>query len=564
MRSSDATGRFVELARALAAILVFVLAGLATFPACTDDPAGTATVSTTPDLTASPTPVVTETATSPTPVPITATPTTDPTPTVTLTPPPTPPPTPTVEPDPDRPNVLFILVDDLDRSLVNPRYMPNLDALLRQQGAEFKNFFVDVSICCPSRSSFLRGQYMHNTGIYSNVYPGGGFQKFFETGLEESTVATWMDAAGYRTALIGKYLNGYAPEDNPLYIPPGWDEWFASSAGSPQDSYNYVLNENGVPVVYGDSPSDYITDVLSQKASGVIRRAVRDQEPFFIYLAPDAPHQPARPAPRYEDALGDVVAPRPPSFDEADVSDKPAYVRERPPVESHQVFNWDVLYRNRARSMLAVDDMIGSLVVELERLGELDNTYIIFTSDNGFHVGQHRLAPGKFTPYEEDIHLPLFVRGPGIEPGSVLTRLALNTDIAPTVAEIGGATTPDFVDGRSLLPLLHQEPVDSWRTGVLYEQGAPGAQAPLEGSEGRPAQALAPRLRALRGLAYIYVEYSTGEREYYDLKVDPYELNNAVDDLPPGVVTYFSQRVAELSACRGVGCHDAEDRTPFP
>lgn len=501
----------------------------------------------------------------PTSVPTTVVPTTEPTPTPTPTPPPTPPPTPTVEPDPNRPNVLFILVDDLDRSLVSARLMPNLDALLRKQGAEFKNFFVDVSICCPSRSSFLRGQYMHNTGIYSNVYPGGGFQKFFETGLEESTVATWMDAAGYRTALIGKYLNGYAPPENPLYIPPGWDEWFATAGGSPQDSYDYVLNENGVPVVYGDRPADYITDVLSQKASGVIRRAVRDQEPFFLYLAPDAPHQPARPAPRYEDALEDVVAPRPPSFDEADVSDKPAYVRERAPVESHQVFNWDLLYRNRARSMLAVDDMIGSLVVELERLGELDNTYIIFTSDNGFHIGQHRLAPGKFTPYEEDIHLPLFVRGPGIEPGSVLTREAINTDIAPTIAEIGGASIPEFVDGRSLVPLLHGEPVDAWRTGVLYEQGAPGVQAPTEGAEeGRPAQAVAPRLRAIRGLAYIYVEYSTGEREYYDLRVDPYQLNNAVEDLPPEVVTYFSQRVAELSACRAEGCREAEDRTPFP
>lgn len=542
-------------------MMLTILAALA---ACDDDvPTVSPTATpTTIEPTVPPTTIVPETPTVPTSVPTTVVPTVVPT----RTPPPTPPPTPTVEPDPDLPNVLFILVDDLDQTLVNPRYMPNLDALLRQQGMEFKNFFVDVAICCPSRSSILRGQYVHNTGIFTNVYPGGGFEKFFEQGLEESTIGTWMDAAGYRTALVGKYLNGYALQDEPLHIPPGWDEWFVPAAGSPQDSYNYVLNENGVPVVYGDNPRDYITDVLSQKAGAIIRRAVRDEEPFFMYLAPSAPHQPARPAPRHEDEFEDVVAPRPPSFDEADVSDKPAYVRERPPLDSHQVFNWDVLYRNRARSMLAVDDMIGSLVFELERLGELDNTYIVFTSDNGFHSGQHRLTPGKFTPYEEDIHVPLFVRGPGIEAGSVVTRLALNTDLAPTFAEIGGADVPAFVDGRSLLRLLHGEAVSSWRTAVLYEQGAPGVKSPVEGilAAGRNAAGLAPRLRAIRGLAYIYIEYSTGEREYYDLRVDPYQLNNAVDDLPPDVRAYFSERVAELSNCRESACREAEDRAPFP
>lgn len=480
-----------------------------------------------------------------------------------------------------KPNIVFILVDDLDSSLIDPRYMPNLKRLLTDQGTTFANYFVDVSLCCPSRSSILRGQYIHNTGVVSNVTPGGGFQKFHAAGLEGSTIATWLQAAGYRTALFGKYLNGYPDTVDQTYIPPGWDDWASPAAGNPYNEFGYTLNENGDLVDYGDAEGDYLTDVLSRKTTGFLDEMAATKQPFFIYLATYAPHQPSVPAPRHKEALADVTAPRPPSFNEANVDTKPEWVKARPPLDDRETKNLDDLYRERARSMLAVDDMIGAVVQKLRDTGKLNNTYLVFSSDNGFHMGEHRLKAGKYTPYEEDIHVPLVVRGPRVPAGQVLKQFAMNIDLAPTFAEIGGASAGSPVDGRSLLPLLGEQPyAGPWRTAILYEQGSKdvadelnvinggvptpgGVQEPRDPHEQDmatgPGVLRTPDLRAIRTDRYIYIEYETGETEMYDLQADPYELTNIAATADPAVIQSFSARLAAMSTCGGAACLAAEN-----
>ncbi len=479
----------------------------------------------------------------------------------------TPTPTPNPQPDP-RPNVLFVLVDDLDSSLMRRQYLPRLYEAVVDRGISFANFFVDVSICCPSRASTLRGQYMHNTQIYTNVYPGGGFQKFRERGLEESTVATWLQDAGYRTALIGKYLNGYPATVAENYVPPGWDAWVTPSGGTPYVGFDYALNDNGEIEQYRSDESDYLTDVLREKAAAFIDRSIAEGRPFFLYLAPYAPHEPATPAPRHAGAFANVTAPRPPSFDEADVRDKPSFIRGRPRLAAGEIARFDLRQRNRARSLLAVDEMIDALLDQLAGLGELDNTYIFFTSDNGYHMGQHRLAAGKYTAYDEDTHVPLVVAGPGVPAGVVRLELALNIDLAPTFAELAGTTLADFVDGRSLAPLLTGAMPATWRTAVLYEQGARETVEEqglgVDRSEPRAArQAVAPDLRSIRTERYVYTGYSSGDQEFYDLVADPFQLRNAVERADAALLDYLRARLAELSNCQRAGCREAEDAAAF-
>lgn len=478
------------------------------------------------------------------------------------------------------PNIIFLLTDDLDAASIAS--MPNLQALLVEQGASFSQFFDTVSLCCPSRAATLRGQYAHNTQILSNRPPLGGFERFYELGHENSTVATWLQGAGYRTALLGKYLNGYPQEGAPDYVPPGWDEWASPVAGNPYGNYNYTLNENGALVAYGDSPADYLTDVLAAKATSFI--TTPDGRPFFLYLATYAPHGPATPAPRHQDTFPGATAPRTVSFDEEDVSDKPAWVRGQPALNRLGIRQIDTLYRKRLQSLLAVDEMIGALVETLRASGQLDNTYLFFTSDNGFHLGQHRLLPGKQTAYEEDIRVPLLVRGPGVPAGRTLDHLAGNTDLAPTFAALAGAPAPDFIDGRSLAPLLGADPPPpaAWRQAYLVEHTLPvrererrprsggdrdGTREPPDLFElaqpGRDKLQI-PTYAALRTVDYLYVEYATGERELYDLLADPNQLHNLAATADPALLGELSPRLAELRGCAGAACRAAEEPPPAP
>jgi len=303
-----------------------------------------------------------------------------------------------------------------------------------------------------------------------------------------------------------------------------------------------------------------------------------------MYLAPATPHGPFIPAPRHENEYSDVSAPRPPSFDESDVDDKPEWVRDLPRLEESAEETTsageettetgeettgieedtvgtdeespvgteeriDNAYRNRLRMLLSLDEMVAGLVDKLRVAGELDNTYIFFTSDNGYHFGEHRINLGKRTVYEEAVRIPLAVRGPGVSSGQSVERMALNIDFAPTIAELAGVSTPAFVDGRSLTPFLEGAPPDTWRSAFLLEHYS-GGNAP---------QRSAPTYAALRTGTYKYVEYASGEEELYDLSSDPYELESLHASADPALVETLKSRLEDLKTCSGESCREAED-----
>ena len=467
----------------------------------------------------------------------------------------------------DQPNIVFVLTDDLDYA--SAQKMPEIGALLREGGVSFENAFVSHPVCCPSRATILTGLYDHNHDVRTNSPPDGGFEKFRDEGLEESTIAARLQEGGYQTAFFGKYLNGYGQTD-PTHVPPGWDEWYGKI--KEQQLYDYALNENGEEVSYGNETEDFATDVLSSKATDFVKRAAPEDQPFFAYVAPTAPHGPATPAERHEGAFANEEAPRPPSFDEEDVSDKPPPVRDADPISEEEASDIDDYYRQRLESMLAVDEMVGALVEELEAAGELDNTYIFFTSDNGWFQGEHRIRSAKNRAYEESARVPLFVRGPGVPPGSAVENLAVNTDFAPTFADLAGMEFP--ADGRSLAPLLGGEDAP-WRSSVLLErlpaeeggEGAGKAKGKAKNKEGKTGPGGVPKagpgnpgtFRAVRTETHKYVEYDNGDRELYDLQNDPYELENVYESADPSLIEDLEARLEELKECSGAGCRQAED-----
>ena len=466
-----------------------------------------------------------------------------------------------------RPNIIFVLTDDLDYASIQK--MPEINSLLRDEGAYFENTFISHPICCPSRSTILTGLYDHNHGVLGNKPPDGGFQKFLSEGHEEDSIAVRLQEGGYRTAFFGKYLNGY-PGDDPLYVPPGWDDWYGKLNG--QKLYDYRVNENGEEVSYGSEEEDFYTDVLSGQATDFVRSTAPEDQPFFAYVAPTAPHGPATPAERHEGAFPDEEAPRPPSFNEEDVSDKPSWIRDSASLSEQDLSQIDNRYQRRLESMLAVDEMVGSLADELEAAGELDNTYLFFTSDNGFEQGEHRIKGGKDRSYEESARVPFFVRGPGVAPASEVEELAVNTDFAPTFADLAGVEFP--ADGRSLAPVLHGEEA-TWRSAVLLEK-LPAQASDEEASgkgkgkdkgkgkgkakgKGKTGAGGSPAFEAIRTETHKYVEYENGDVELYDLEADPYELESIHESADPSLIEDLEARLETLRDCSGDGCREAED-----
>jgi arylsulfatase A-like enzyme len=464
-----------------------------------------------------------------------------------------------------RPNIILILTDDMDLRLATRKVMPRMHRLLAEQGVTFNNAFVPLSLCCPSRAAILTGRYAHNLQVYNNNPPGGGFPVFRDLGHEEETIGVALQQAGYRTALMGKYLNEYPEGDNLTYVPPGWDEWAVPAAGMAYSQLDYTLNVNGTLVQYGKAPSDYLADVMAQRAHNFVTQASEDHVPFFLLFSAYAPHKPALPAPRHKGTFRSAKAPRTPSFNEADVSDKPQKIRDLPLLNADEIARLDRLYRLRLQSLQAVDEAIAGLVQTLEATGELDNTFIVFTSDNGFHMGQHRLLASKYTPYEEDLRIPLIVRGPGVRAGAEVDAFVENLDLAPTLAQLAGATLPVPPDGRSFAPLLRkpQTPPATWRRLVFLEQFdfvEPPEEAPAsvrEPADGSGGQEHVSHL-GLRTPTYKFVEYADGELEYYDLVHDPDELNNLAGTLDADRLRRLRERVQALSTCSGRSCRELD------
>ena len=439
-----------------------------------------------------------------------------------------------------KPNILFVLTDDMRTS--DLRYMPKTKNLLAGGGVKFTNAFVTRSLCCPSRATILRGQYSHNHQVWGTWPPLGGFEKFRDLGHERSTIATWLSNAGYETILIGKYLNGY---DDTTYVPPGWDHWHGYLG---KYSATYQINENGRVAAY-DRSRIHDTDLFADKATHFIKNSASGA-PFFMYLATNAPHTPAYVADRHKGMFSNEPLPNPPSFNEADVSDKPAWVRNKPRLMPDYVGYLTFLYRQRLRALQSVDEMVEQLVGALRDTGELSNTYIVFTSDNGYYLGEHRLE-AKAAAYEEAIRVPLLVRGPDVPQGVTRSQMALNNDLAPTFASWAGVTPPAFVDGRPLSPLLSASPPASWRTAFMVEH----RRFMNEGTYTLDK----PNYHAVRTSQYLYVEYKTGERELYDLSTDPYELTSLHASASSMLLSDLKARMDALKSCAGAECKTAED-----
>jgi N-acetylglucosamine-6-sulfatase len=439
----------------------------------------------------------------------------------------------------ERPNVVVVMSDDQTQDSM--RFMPQTTQQLGGEGATFANSFASFPLCCPSRATFLTGQYPHNHGVLSNDEDEeGGYQSLDST----NTLAVWLQQAGYFTAHIGKYLNGY--EQVPNTIPPGWTEWHGSTRT--YQFYGYQLNEQGSLVDYGTSANQYSTDVYTQKAVDLIHRRAPDKQPFFLSLAYLAPHgggpnpspQPpddcqstAKPAPRHANAFDDEPLPRPPSFNEEDVSDKPAAIQNRAPLTNAQITNIEREYRCRIESLLAVDDGVAAVIGALREEGEFEDTVFVYTSDNGFFHGEHRVPMGKTRVYEPSIRVPLIVHGPGIPDGVTVDDLAANTDLAPTIVELTGAKAGRSMDGLSLLPAAESTGLRRGRA-ILIETRS---------------------YTAVRTARYVYVENQTGELELYDLDSDPDQLQSLhADPAADQVRGALASLLSRLRTCSGPGC----------
>lgn len=453
-----------------------------------------------------------------------------------------------------RPNIVFIRTDDQDQlSMVARRpdtgtyVMQNTLDLIAARGVTFANSFVSMPLCSPSRATFLSGQYAHNHNVLTNSPPTGGYNAFDHT----NALPVWLSSAGYYNVHIGKYLNGYTG----VGIPPGWDEWFTTIHAT---YFGPTFNDNGVLLTA--PASDYVTDLITREAVTFIHEGRSREKPFFLVIDHTAPHassppvlgtgQQAIPAPRYAHVFDHFIPSWPINFNEQDVSDKPAWIQQLPELVRSQITQ-SLLpdYRARLASLLSVDEGVADIFRALDESGDLENTYVFFTSDNGFESGQHRITGGKDTIYEEAIRVPLLVCGPGIPAGTVLDALVANIDYAPTIVDIAGATANRVMDGRSLLPLLLGQE-GGWRRDLLIEDYE------------RP-------FRGIRNDRYLYAEEdSNGDGvvdgiELYNFlpdacspTADPFELQSKhASPCYQALIARLHERLRVLRSCSGGSCH---------
>jgi len=463
---------------------------------------------------------------------------------------PSPPPTALPTSPPAQPaSVVLVLTDDLSSDLLP--YLPHV-ATMARAGVTFSHHIVPDSLCCPSRASLLRGQFPHTTGVFTNVGYDGGFGLVHRSGLERSTIATDLQLAGYRTALLGKYLNKYDPQGSygsgPAYVPPGWDTW--SVGGDAYPEFDYDLASHRGVTHHGNRPEDYLTDVLATQGERFVRQAAAAGTPFFLEVATYAPHSPFVPAPRDAALFGGLQAPRTPAFGAAPDAAAPRWLRGRAPRTAAQIAQLDADFRHRAQSVQAIDALLARLQQTLVETGRAANTYVIFTSDNGFHLGQHRLMGGKTTAFDTDVRVPLVVTGPGVPAGRVEDRLTSGVDLRPTLDEVAGLIPGAGVDGHTLLPLWHGVDPGPWRDAALVEHHGP-VSTPGDPDLPPPGSGNPTTYEAIRTQTETWVEYADGEVEHYDDIADPDQIHPDQDALTPAHRAALHATLQALSTCHG-------------
>jgi arylsulfatase A-like enzyme len=500
-----------------------------------------------------------------------------------------------------RPNILVVMTDD--EAQADVAKMPNVKRLLAKQGTTFADAIDSFPLCCPSRATFITGQYAHNHGVAGNFWPYGWY------GMKHrgNTLPAWLQGAGYRTALIGKWLNGYGARDAHGEVPKGFDIWRGLLDVSAYDYYNFVMNQNGTLKTWGDAefamnlvkfakieveradggvaqifaqlekyfgprpynywgaenPEDYSPDVTGGITEDLVRSERKSKKPFFIWWAPAAPHREdvavtlmgrpgrdPRPAPRYDAKSAKFKLPKPPSFNETDFADKPSNMKTHAPsMSAAQVQQLQLDYEGRIGSLLAVDDHVKKLIGILRKTKQLKNTLIVFVSDNGWLQGQHRITGDKFLPYEESVRVPLILRGPGVPAGEVVHGQVANIDFAPTLVAAAKARAGRLMDGVSLWPTI-RDPRKRPKRALEIEALAPlfRGNVPNNGWD-RP-------YKGVRTDRYTYVVYKeTGEQELYDRRKDPYQLTNVANDPAYAKVKRaLAAKLAELNRCKGGAC----------
>ena len=500
-----------------------------------------------------------------------------------------------------RPNILVIMTDD--EAAADVDLMPNVKRLLADQGTSFADAVDSFPLCCPARATFITGQYAHNHGVGGNFYPYGWY------GMKGrgNTLPVWLHKAGYHTALIGKWLNGYGARDAHGEVPAGFDTWRGLLDVSAYDYYNFVMNRNGQLKTWGDkvfarklvkfakievdrhpdtvqsifaelerlfgprpysywgteNPKDYSPDVTGGVTERLVRSQAKSKKPFFIWWTPAAPHREdvsttlmgrpgpdPRPAPRYAAESKRYVLPRPPSFNEADISDKSSnLIDAAPSMSDAQIQQLQLDYQGRAGSLRAVDDHVARLVRILRNTGQLRNTLILFVSDNGWLQGQHRVTGDKYLPFEESIRVPFILRGPGVPAGRTIHGQVANIDFAPTLVDVANAKAGRTMDGVSLMPTA-RDPNKRPNRAIELE-----ALARLfEGNI--PINAWDRPYRGVRTDRYTYVVWTeTGEKELYDRQKDLYQLTN-VAGLPgyAAIQARLAGKLAKLAHCKGSSC----------
>jgi arylsulfatase A-like enzyme len=523
----------------------------------------------------------------------------------------------------EKPSFVVIQTDDetldqlyasINAGGIEVQAMPYTLSLIANRGMTFNRYYVSYPLCCPSRVSLLTGRYAHNHNVRGNVPPNGGYTGFKARGAFSHNLAPWLQAAGYRTIHIGKFLNGYGDEpfDTGTDVPPGWSAWHSVlRADTNHYFYGYTLNDNGaIDGPFGESgswdtreygerdyfgcptttfegkPCVYETDVFSRIAAEEMAGTPPEQ-PFYLQLDYTAPHgdfrKPAGPEPatRHYNTFAGAPYPhtRSQGFNEGNVNDKPRFIREAPYLSVNDSHVYRVYYQKALESLRSLDEGVKTVVETLGGLHRLRNTYIIFTSDNGFFYGEHRLTGGKFLAYEPSTHLPLLIRGPGIKAGTSTGELAANIDLAPTVLELAGAQADKSIDGTSLVPFM-REPTLRTRRPILFESfvetndveanGEPTAQRAqvkeLARGGGASASIVAPPkdYEGIRLGPYKYIEWPDGEKELYDVTKDPYELNNIVRvaNLFP-IRAFLHAQLIRLENCVGSTCREVAPKFPL-